>query len=125
MIAKAKSRRGRMVFRDRDVKAQPFALPPVAEQAEIIRQVESLFKLAGAIERRVTAAATRADKLTQAILARAFRGELVPTEAELARQEGRDYEPASALLERNCARDGKPAQGELFPTARRGRRRKV
>ena len=34
------------------------------------------------------------------MLAKAFRGELVPTEAELARQEGRDYEPASVLLER-------------------------
>ncbi len=37
---------------------------------------------------------------TQAILAKAFRGELAPTEAELARQEGRDCEPASVLLER-------------------------
>jgi hypothetical protein len=42
----------------------------------------------------------RADKLTQAILAKAFRGELVPTEAELARREGRDYEPVGVLLER-------------------------
>jgi len=41
----------------------------------------------------------RAQKLEQSILARAFRGELVPTEAELARLENRDYEPASALLE--------------------------
>jgi type I restriction enzyme S subunit len=41
-------------------------------------------------------ATARADKITQAMLAKAFRGELVPTEAELARQEGRDYEPASA-----------------------------
>jgi type I restriction enzyme, S subunit len=48
----------------------------------------------------VAAAAARADRLTQSILANAFRGELVPTEAELARQEGRDYEPASVLLER-------------------------
>jgi hypothetical protein len=31
---------------------------------------------------------------------KAFRGELVPTEAELARREGREYEPASVLLER-------------------------
>ena len=30
----------------------------------------------------------------------AFRGELVPTEAELARAEGRDYETADALLQR-------------------------
>ncbi len=38
--------------------------------------------------------------LTQAILAKALRGELVPTEAELARAEGRPYEPASVLLAR-------------------------
>src|SRR5436309_4220337 len=62
--------------------------------------VEALFKLADAIERRVATAQLRADKLTQSILAKAFRGELVPTEAELARQEGREYEPASVLLER-------------------------
>jgi type I restriction enzyme S subunit len=41
-----------------------------------------------------------ANKLTQSTLAKAFRGELVPTEAELARREGREYEPASVLLER-------------------------
>lgn len=48
-----------------------------------------------------TASATlSANKLIQSILAKAFRGELVPTEAELARREGRGYEPASVLLER-------------------------
>ena len=62
--------------------------------------MDALFKLADKIDERVSAAAKRADKLTQAILAKAFRGELVPTEAELARQEGRDYEPASVLLSR-------------------------
>jgi hypothetical protein len=46
------------------------------------------------------------EKLMQAVLAKAFRGELVPTEAELARAEGRDYEPASALLERIRAERG-------------------
>ncbi|MDP3013396.1 MAG: restriction endonuclease subunit S [Candidatus Subteraquimicrobiales bacterium] len=73
-------------------------LPPFAEQQEIIRRVEALFKLASTIEKRVVAAAVRAERLTQAILAKAFRGELVPTEAELARREGRPYESASALL---------------------------
>lgn len=56
-------------------------------------------ELAATIQRRVAAATARADRLTQAILAKAFRGELVPTEAELARQ-GREYEPAWVLLER-------------------------
>ena len=34
------------------------------------------------------------------IQVKAFRGELVPTEAEVARREGRSYEPAAALLAR-------------------------
>jgi len=75
-------------------------IPPIEEQHEIVRSVEALFKLADANEKRVEAATKRADKLTQAILGKAFRGELVPTEAELARRERRTYEPASALLER-------------------------
>ncbi len=83
-----------------DVRALQIAVPPRDEQQEIVRRVDILFKLSDKIEKRVEAATKRADKLTQAILAKAFRGELVPTEAELARQEGRDYEPASALLGR-------------------------
>ena len=75
-------------------------LTSLPEQLEIVRRVETLFKLADAIEKRVAAATARAEKLTQAILAKAFHGELVPTEAELARRESRSYEPASALLAR-------------------------
>jgi type I restriction enzyme S subunit len=75
----------------------------IAEQIEIVRRVEALFKLANTVGKRVEAATKRADKLTQAILAKAFRGELVPTEAELARREGRDYETANQLLARIAA----------------------
>jgi type I restriction enzyme S subunit len=78
----------------------PLALPPFAEQQEIVRRVEALFKTADALEARYRTAKAYVDKLIQSILARAFRGELVTIEAELARQEGRDYEPASVLLER-------------------------
>lgn len=82
------------------VRALCLPVPPIAEQREIARRVEALFALGEAIEARVAAATARAEKLTQSILAKAFRGDLVPTEAELARREGRDYEPASVLLER-------------------------
>ena len=68
------------------IKSWPVSLPPLNVQREIVRRVESLFALADAIEKRVAAASARADKLTQAILAKAFRGELVPTEAELNRR---------------------------------------
>jgi hypothetical protein len=46
----------------------------------------------------VNGATARAELLTQTILVKAFRGDLVPTEAELARRVGRNYGPASALL---------------------------
>ena len=81
-------------------RAIPVAVPPPSEQCEIARRVEALMKLADAIEQRVALASARADKTTQAILAKAFRGELVPTEADLARAEGRDFEPASELIAR-------------------------
>ncbi|WP_437670413.1 restriction endonuclease subunit S [Sorangium sp. So ce131] len=82
----------------------PVPLPPPEEQAEIVRRAQALFALAGPIEERVAAAAARAEKLPQVILARALSGQLVPTEAELARAEGRDYEPAEALLRRVSTR---------------------
>lgn len=78
----------------------PVPVPPIAEQHEIVRRVDALLARADRIEQRLATATRRVETLTQAILAQAFRGELVPTEAELARQEGRDYEPASVLLER-------------------------
>jgi len=82
------------------LKAVQIPLPPLTEQHEIVRRVDALFALADKIEARVQAATARVAKITQAILAKAFRGELVPTEAELARAAGRDYEPAAALLKR-------------------------
>jgi len=54
--------------------------------------VEALFKIADGIEERYNKARTYVDKLTQSILAKAFRGELVP-------QDPND-EPASELLKR-------------------------
>jgi type I restriction enzyme, S subunit len=83
-----------------DNRRMPVPLPPTSEQLEIIRRVDALFALADTVEDQVSAATLRADRLTQSILAKAFRGELVPTEAELARIDGREYESASALLER-------------------------
>ena len=53
-----------------------------------------------AIEARLTTATTRAEKLPQSILTKAFSGELVPTEAELARAEGRSFESADEMLRR-------------------------
>jgi type I restriction enzyme, S subunit len=75
-----------------DIRNIWIANPPIEEQHEIVRRVESLFKIAARIEERYQRAKTQVDKLTQSILAKAFRGELVP-------QDPND-EPASILLER-------------------------
>ena len=57
-----------------------------------MRRASSLFMLADQIEARLTRAQSQVDKLTQSILAKAFRGELVP-------QDPND-EPATELLKR-------------------------
>lgn len=99
------------------LRVLPVPVPPLAEQAEIVRKVEELFQVAARIERRVAAAAASADRLVQAALAAALRGELVPTEAELARREERELEPAWALLER--VRTDREAAGRAM-SGRRG-----
>jgi hypothetical protein len=82
----------------------PVPVPPLAEQRQILQRVEELFAFADAIVQRVAAAEERTEKLGRTILARAMRGELVPTAAELARRGGGDegggFEPAADLLDR-------------------------
>ena len=63
--------------------------------------MEALFKTADEIEARYKKAKAFVDKLTQSILAKAFKGELVP-------QDPND-EPASVLLERIKAERAKQA----------------
>lgn len=81
-----------------DIRSVSVPFPPVEEQKEIVSRINTLFSLADGIEERVVAVIESTEGLTRAILAKAFRGELVPTEAELAQHEGRTYEPASDIL---------------------------
>jgi type I restriction enzyme, S subunit len=89
---------------------------------KIVCRVGALFKLAATIEKSVEVATARAEKLTQAILAKAFRGELVPTEAELARREGRSYESAVDLLARIRSAGGPNGNGSK-PRKQRNKRK--
>lgn len=86
-----------------------FALPPRDEQTEIICRIEQLFAFADQLEAKVKTAQARIDQLTQSILAKAFRGELVP-------QDPND-EPASVLLERI------KAQRAAEPKVKRGKKK--
>jgi len=54
----------------------PISIPPKEEQTEIVNRVDQLFAYADQIEQRVKDAQARVNHLTQAILAKAFRGEL-------------------------------------------------
>lgn len=89
------------------LRRMPVPTPPLSEQREIVRRIESLFRFADAVEVRVAAGTAQADKLSQAVLDKALRGELIPTEAELAREEGRSYEPGWVLLGQVQADRGK------------------
>ena len=86
-----------------------FPIPSVGEQAEIVQRVDSLFAYANRLEARYAAARAQVECLTPALLAKAFRGELVP-------QDPND-EPASTLLERiRAARAAAPPK----PRSRQG-----
>jgi type I restriction enzyme, S subunit len=65
-------------------------VPSIKEQKEIVRRVEKLFDFADRLEARYQTARAQIDKLTPALLDKAFKGELVP-------QDPID-EPAAALL---------------------------
>lgn len=54
----------------------PFPVPPHEEQQEIVRRVESLFAKADAIEKQYETLKAKIESLPQAILHKAFKGEL-------------------------------------------------
>jgi len=79
-------------------------VPPLMEQRRIVARIEALFAQADILEAQVAAARRRLEQVDQAILARAFRGELV--------EQDPDDESASALLERiRREREGQKARG--------------
>ena len=76
------------------------SVPPLAEQQEIVRRIEAAFAWLNKVAAEHARASHLVPKLDQSILAKAFRGELVP-------QDPND-KPASALLERIKAASGEP-----------------
>lgn len=96
-----------------DVRALQVPLPSRNEQDEIVRRIESLFAWADRLEVRHAAARVRVEHLTPALLAKAFRGELVPQDP--------DDVPASELLER-IHRDRVSGGKTADPTVRRAAR---
>lgn len=60
------------------IKKLPVYLPSLKEQQEIVSSIESLFSKADKIEKRYKTLKEKIDSLPQAILNKAFKGELVP-----------------------------------------------
>ncbi|KUF38829.1 restriction endonuclease subunit S [Comamonas kerstersii] len=93
-----------------DLRKDLIPLPPFEEQTEIVRRVEILLAYADRLEARLQSAQTAAERLTPALLAKAFRGELVP-------QDPND-EPATELLRR--LREAAPSQKKTRVLKARG-----
>ena len=85
-------------------------LPPIQDQQRIAASIKAAFARADRLEAEAAKARALLDRMEAAILARAFRGELVP-------QDPAD-EPASILLD--CIR----TQRAAAPKNKRGRRKK-
>jgi type I restriction enzyme S subunit len=102
-----KSTSGQKGISGGDLKSVEFMLPSLTEQYEMVRRVEALFAFADRLEARLATARTTTERLTPALLAKAFRGELVP-------QDPND-EPAADLLKRlskaNAAISNLPQRG--------------
>ncbi len=95
------------------IAAFPFRLPPLDEQAEIVRRVEALLAIADGIEGHYRKAARQAQRLAPITLAKAFRGELVPQDL--------NDEPASVLLARISTQHSAPTDAASARAPRRGR----
>lgn len=75
---------------DRKVLSMEIVLPPLSEQEIIIRRIERTFEKLSEIEKKYEIATMLVDKLSQSILAKAFRGELI--------EQDPNDEPAGELL---------------------------
>ncbi|MDY0095655.1 MAG: restriction endonuclease subunit S, partial [Candidatus Vecturithrix sp.] len=75
------------------------SIPPLEEQHEIVRRVDCLFALADSLEAKYSNAMQRVAKIEQALLSKAFRGELAPSDPQ--------DEPAELLLQRILAEKAK------------------
>ena len=99
------------------LKRLPVPVIPVEEQVVLVKRVEALLAGMGALESEYATATSRLPVFEQAILAKAFRGELVP-------QDPND-EPASVLLERIRAEREKAEDAESAGRPKRRREAEV
>ena len=93
------------------VSALPIPLCAVQEMEVVVERIEKLFKAIDLMAQEYQKASKLCDRLEQATLAKAFRGELVP-------QDPND-EPAAALLERLQAENSTQTKGKSVKSKQR------
>jgi len=96
----ARSTSGVHNINTQEVRGLAVALPPRAEQHEIVRRAQAMLAGADRLATQVEQVAANLDRISTASSAKAFRGELVRTEAVLADEDGRGFESAVELLAR-------------------------
>lgn len=89
-------------------------LPPLAEQQQIVSEVERIFSIADAMERTIEQSLKQAARLRQSILKQTFAGKLVP-------QDPGD-EPADVLLAR--IREEREKRAAIQPKKQKPRARR-
>jgi type I restriction enzyme S subunit len=98
-------------LRARDIEQTKVYFPSIERQQETVQRIKHAFKWIDRLASEATSARRLIDRLDQAVLAKAFRGELVPQDP--------DDEPASVLLKRIRA------ERSAAPKAKRGRKAKA
>lgn len=82
------------------IRQTPIAFPSVAEQNQIVREIESRLSVCDKVEQSISEALEKAEALRQSILKKAFEGKLL-NKAEIAKcKQEADYEPANELLKK-------------------------
>lgn len=106
----------------RDLRRLVVPVAPLEEQRRIHARVMALFEAVdtavphidsarATVADRVVAGPTRSDRLKAAVLTKAFRGVLVPTQADLAVADGGTFETADELLARTAVVAQDSSQG--------------
>jgi type I restriction enzyme, S subunit len=78
------------------VAAFPVPVPPLEEQREIIKRIAALMKMADELLGRISLVASTVERSSRSVLAKAFRGELIPIETAMAASEPGNQEPSKA-----------------------------
>ena len=86
--------------RKSDVVELPIPLPLIAQQDEIVAEIEKQFSRLDEAVANLQRVKANLKRYKASVLKDAVEGRLVPTEAELARRDGRSFETGEQLLQR-------------------------